>query len=166
VYYRFLILFCDYKNSNSTIMFKKISFIIIALIGFQQITMAQSKDEKAVAAALEQLRAAMVDGDSTKLTNLTSAELSYGHSGGHVEGQAEFVHKIVSGKSDFVTIDITEQTINIVKDIAVVRHTFHATTNDNGKTGEVDLNILLVWQKDKKEWKLLARQAVKAKPKS
>ena len=147
-------------------MFKKIILGTLILLGFQQISMAQSKDEKAVADKLEQLRIAMVDGDSTKLTNLTSSQLSYGHSGGHIEGQAEFVHKIISGKSDFVTIDITDQTINIVNDIAIVRHTFHATTNDNGKTGEVDLSILLVWQKDKKDWKLLARQAVKAKPKT
>lgn len=147
-------------------MFKKIVLGILILISFQKVTMAQSKEEKEVATALEQLRVAMVDGDSAKLTLLVSPQLSYGHSGGHVEGQEEFVHKIVSGKSDFATIDITDQTINIVNDVAVVRHTLHATTNDNGKPGEVDLYVLLVWQKNKKDWKLLARQAVKAKAKS
>lgn len=125
--------------------------------------MAQSKDEKAVAETLERFRVAMVDGDSVALNKLVSTNLSYGHSGGHVEGKEEFVRKIVSGKSDFVTIDISEQTINVVKDVAVVRHTLHATTNDNGKPGVVDLSILLIWQKDKKGWQLLARQAVHPK---
>jgi hypothetical protein len=147
-------------------MLKKIVLGFLVCISFHTVTMAQTKDEKDVATALEKLRVAMIDGDSARLTALVSPQLSYGHSGGHVEGQAEFVSKIVTGKSDFVTIDITDQTINIVKDVAVVRHTLHATTNDNGKPSVVDLSILLVWQKDKKDWKLLARQAVKTHPKS
>jgi ketosteroid isomerase-like protein len=151
---------------NQTSMFKKTILGILILISFQNITMAQSKAEKEVAAALEQLRVAMVDADSATLTHLVAPQLSYGHSGGHVEGREEFVHKIVSGKSDFVTIDITDQTISIVNDVAVVRHTLHATTSDNGKPGEVDLYVLLIWQKNKKDWTLLARQAVKAKVKS
>jgi hypothetical protein len=71
---------------------------------------AQTKDEKAVAAAVESLRKAMIDGNKTELENLAAEKLSYGHSGGAVEGKAEFVEKIASGKSDFVTIELSEQT--------------------------------------------------------
>ena len=123
---------------------------------------AQTKSEKAVAAATENLRKAMVDADSVMLVKLTSDQLSYGHSGGHVEGKTEFISKIVTGKSDFVTIDLAEQTISISKNIAIVRHKLSAKTNDNGKPGEVHLLVLLVWQKQHGSWKLLARQAVKA----
>jgi ketosteroid isomerase-like protein len=144
-------------------MFRKILLPLVALLILNTVTMAQTKDEKAVAEALEHLRKAMVDADSATLSALVLPQLSYGHSGGHVDDKAEFVQKIVSGKSDFVTIDIAEQSINIVHDVAVVRHKFHAITNDNGKPGTVDLSVLLIWQEQKKEWKLLARQAVKAK---
>jgi hypothetical protein len=34
-------------------------------------------------------------------------------------------------------------------------------TNDNNKPGTVNLGVLLVWQKQKGQWKLLARQAFK-----
>lgn len=122
---------------------------------------AQTKKEKAVAGAVEQLRKAMVDGDRAGLEAVVSDKLSYGHSGGQVEGRAEFVEKIASGKSDFVTIDLTEQTIYVSGKTAIVRHTLSAKTNDGGKPGEVHLKILLVWQKEGKHWKLLARQAVK-----
>jgi ketosteroid isomerase-like protein len=144
-------------------MFRKIWLPLFAILIFNTIAMAQNKEEKAVAEAAEHLRKAMVDADSTTLSSLVLPQLSYGHSGGHVDDKTEFVQKIVSGKSDFVTIDITEQHINIVQDVAVVRHKFHATTNDGGKPGTVDLSVLLIWQKQKKEWKLLARQAVKSK---
>ncbi len=123
--------------------------------------MAQNKEEAAVTAAVENLRKAMIDGDKAGLQNITADQLSYGHSSGKVEDKATFVDNIVTGKSDFVTIDLTNQTIAISGDAAIVRHTLAATTNDGGNPGSVKLNILLIWQKQKGQWKLLARQAVK-----
>lgn len=125
-------------------------------------TQAQSKKEMAVQKAVNILTASMISGDSVALTAIASEHLSYGHSGGHVEGRAAFVEKIASGKSDFVTIDISEQTIDIVGNTAIVRHNFNATTNDGGKPGTVKLKVLLIFQKEKGSWKMLARQAVKA----
>jgi ketosteroid isomerase-like protein len=122
---------------------------------------AQSKQEKDVADAVEKLRKAMVDGDSITLSNLAADDLTYGHSSGKVETKADFVGTIASGKSDFVTIDLTEQTIQVSKDVAIVRHRLSAKTNDGGKPGEVNLKIMTVWQKMKGGWKMLARQAVK-----
>jgi Domain of unknown function (DUF4440) len=71
---------------------------------------------------------------------------------------------LVSGASDFVTIDLSEQTIKVTGSTAIVRHVLSATTNDGGKAGTVKIAVLLVWIKEKKEWKLLARQAVKILP--
>ena len=122
---------------------------------------AQSKAEKQVAAATEQLRKAMVDGDKNSLENLVTEQLSYGHSGGHIDDKKEFVAKLTGGGSDFVTIDLTEQTVSVSGKTAIVRHILTAKTNDNGKPAEVHLRVLLVWQKQGSQWKLLARQAVK-----
>lgn len=116
-----------------------------------------------VADAAEQLRLAMISGDSVALRSLVLPQLSYGHSGGHIDNQDEFVQKIASGKSDFVTIDITDQTVTEVGDVAILRHKLHATTNDKGVPGVVDLLVMMVWHKEHRRWKLLARQAVKAK---
>ena len=125
---------------------------------------AQDKEEMAVAAAVEKLRKAMIDGSKPELEAITIDKLSYGHSSGYVEGKAEFVDKIVTGKSDFVTIELKDQTISVNGKAAIVRHKLNATTNDGGKPGEVHLSILLIFQKENKQWKLLARQAVKVAP--
>ncbi len=122
---------------------------------------AQSKDSIAVAAAVEQLRMAMVSGNIDDLNAIASDQLSYGHSGGHVEGKKEFVDKIASGKSDFVTIELSEQSITVVGKTAIIRHSLNATTNDNGKPGNVKLKVMLVFLKEKGNWVMLARQAVK-----
>ena len=134
-------------------------FLTICVFVFAQ---AQSKKEIAVQAAVNKLSAAMISGDRSELEAIASVHLSYGHSGGHVEGKSEFVEKIASGKSDFVTIDISEQTIDIVGKTAIVRHLLNATTNDGGKAGVVKLKVLLIFQKEGGAWKMLARQAVKA----
>jgi len=140
-------------------MYKLILAVVVSLITIPM--SAQSKQEKEVANAVEQLRKAMVDADSVTLSNLTDDKLTYGHSSGKVETKADFIRTLVSGKSDFVTIDLTEQTIQVSKDVAIVRHMLSAKTNDDGKPGEIRLKILTVWQKIKGSWKMLARQAVK-----
>lgn len=128
---------------------------------FNLVSLAQTRQEKNVTVAVEQLRKAMIDGDSMALEKIVSGKLSYGHSGGHIDDKKEFVSKLASGQSDFVTIELKDQTISISGKVAIVRHTLNAITNDNGKPGEVHLFVLLIWQKQKGSWKLLARQAVK-----
>lgn len=122
---------------------------------------AQDKDIKEVAAAVESLRKAMIDPDKATLDKLAADELTYGHSSGQLQDKSGFIETLVSGKSDFVSIDLTGQSIKIVDHTAIVRHQLSAATNDGGKPGHVSLSILLVWVKQHGEWKLLARQAVK-----
>ncbi len=125
---------------------------------------AQSKLEKQVtdvAKATEELRKAMIDADKPALEKLTAQKLSYGHSSRVIDNKKEFVENLVNGKSDFVTIDLSGQTISISGKVAVVRHILHAKTINNGTAGETHLQVLLIWQKHKNGWKLLARQAVK-----
>ncbi|MBV9986105.1 MAG: nuclear transport factor 2 family protein [Chitinophagaceae bacterium] len=135
--------------------------ILIAIILFSSVSFAQWKEEKSILAAIDQLKKAMISGERSALEAIASDKLSYGHSSGLVENKAEFVEHIASGKSDFVTIDLSEQTITIEDNIAVVRHLLNATTNDNNTPGTARIKVLLVWKKEHGKWKLLARQAVK-----
>lgn len=139
---------------------KKI-IIILFCIAFSIISFAQTKDEKAVAAAVDSLTAAFISSNISSLEKWTDDKLSYGHSGGLVQDKAAFLENFRNGKSDFVTIDITGQTITMFGKTAVVRHKLNATTNDGGKPGTANIFVLLVWQKSGKNWKLIARQAVK-----
>ncbi|HXB09733.1 MAG TPA: nuclear transport factor 2 family protein [Puia sp.] len=125
---------------------------------------AQSKDEQAVATAVESLRKALVDPDKSTLDALVLDELTYGHSNGNLQDKAAFEEALLNKTSDFVTIDLTNQTIKVVGNTAWVRHTLSATTNDGGKPGNAHLSVLLVWLKQKGQWRLLARQAVKIQP--
>jgi hypothetical protein len=140
---------------------KKLFSAIILVLIINKGAMAQSKQELSVANAVEKFRKSMIDGNKSELENIVSDKLSYGHSGGHIDDKKEFVEKLSTGKSDFLTIDLAEQTISVSGKTAIVRHKLNATTNDGGIPGEVHLLVLLVWHKQQGQWKLLARQAVK-----
>lgn len=124
-------------------------------------TGATASSEQSVAAAAEKLRLAMIDPTPAALAQLVADDLSYGHSGGKVDSKDSFIGDLVNGKSDFITIAITDQTIKVVGNTAIVRHTLTADTNDSGKPGKVQIKILGVWQQQSAQWKLLARQAVR-----
>jgi len=122
---------------------------------------AQTKAEKEVEIAVESLKSAMISGNRSHLSAIAADELLYGHSGGKVEDKAAFVEAIASGKSDFVSIDLSEQVVKVIGKTAVVRHKLAAQTNDSGKPGSVNLIIMLTFVKQKGDWKLLGRQAVR-----
>lgn len=124
--------------------------------------LAQSGESQAVTSAAEKLRVAMVDPDQATLSGLVADSLSYGHSGGRIDTKTSFIGDLLDKKSDFVSINITEQSVNVSGDVAVIRHTLSGETLDSGKSGTVLLKVLQVWQKQSGHWKLIARQAVKA----
>lgn len=138
---------------------RKLLFVVLSLVAFG--TYGQGKKDLALLNAVEKLKEAMVSGDRNALESIAAADLNYGHSSGKVEDKAAFVESIASGRSDFVSIELKNQTYKITGKTAIVRHQLYAKTNDGGKPGEVSLGIMLVWIKDGKEWKLLARQAYK-----
>ena len=136
-----------------------ILMILIQFSGFAQ--KSTSKEETAVVNQVEILRKAMIDADGAKLKALTSEKLNYVHSNGNFQNQGEFIDGIVSGKSDFVTIEFQDQTIAIQHDVAIVRHVLAAHTKDGGVDKDIKIGIMLVWQKQKNNWILIARQAYK-----
>ena len=143
------------KNFRLTLL------LLCLLCGIEVPFAVAQRSEQAVAQAVEKLRNAMIDPTDATLQALVSDKLSYGHSGGKLEDKAEFIRALVSGESDFKTIDLTEQTITLVDNTALVRHKLSAETANKGVTGTAHLAVLLVWIYQNKEWKLLARQAVK-----
>lgn len=106
----------------------------------------------------------MLVGDGQQLDQLTSDSLTYGHSGGKIEDKQSFIQHLVSGESDFLQLDVSDQQSTIVKNVAWVRLNMAAEIIDNGNRMNVKLKILYVWLLQKGQWKLLARQAVKMVP--
>ena len=129
-------------------------FIAIFVIG-------QTGAEKEVAENIESLRKAMLSADEASLNKLTAEQLSYGHSSGLVEDKKEFIRKITGKENVYTDIKISNQSISISGDVAIVRNLQEVFTNDGGKPAQLSLIVMMVWQKQGGQWKLLARQSVR-----
>ena len=140
---------------------KQIVFILLVTLTFT-LAEAQNKEKQLLESAVTQLNRAMIGADEAELDRLSSDKLSYGHSSWLIEDKSAFIAAIVDGSSRFTEIDLSEQTISLSGDIALVRHKFSASTANKGQQpGTVNLGVLQIWQKDGGKWVLLARQATK-----
>ena len=141
---------------------KRVWFPTLLLCLASLVLLGQKKNEDAIDRAVRQLNQAKIDGKQIALEQLTTNQLSYGHSSGLIEDKNAYITAIIDGTSGFTSIDLTEQTISISGDVALVRHKFSAGTDNKGQQpGTVKLTVLQVWQKQKGKWLLLARQAAK-----
>jgi len=120
-------------------------------------------DEDAVAKNVEAFRAAQVAADAKALDALCAAELSYSHSDAHIEDKATFIANATSGKSKFLSLAYQDTTIRVVGPAAIVR--FHWVGESqavaDGKKSATNLHILMNWQKQGADWKLLSRASTK-----
>jgi len=122
-----------------------------------------SADEEAVAKRVEAFRSAQIAADAKAFDGLCAAELSYSHSDGHVEDKATFIKNATAGKSKVLSLEYKDPSIRVVGDAAIVR--FHwlgeSETIPDGKKSSTNLHILMNWQKQDGEWKLLSRASTK-----
>ena len=136
--------------------------IVTLLVCFYTMSNGQTKEIKEVEVAVEQLRKALLDGDKQALQKITSEDLYYGHYSGKIETKSELINSLTTGVSDFLEIDLKQQTIQVNKDVAMVRHELHGKAQDQGKEpAPIKIGVLLVWIKRNGTWQLYGRQAFK-----
>lgn len=110
--------------------------------------------------AVEAFRTAMLRADAKDFDNLCAAELSYGHSAGAIEDKALFIKNATSGNSTWQELNFNDRKISIAGNAAIARFMLVGKTlNKEGKITDINIGVLMVWQRQATGWKLLARQA-------
>jgi hypothetical protein len=125
--------------------------------------LAASPEEEQVAKAVEAFRLAQINADAKTLDALCAAELSYSHSDARVEDKATFIANATDGKSKFLSLEYRDPQIRVVGPAAIVR--FHwvseIESTADGKKTNINLHVLMNWQKQGTDWKLLSRASTK-----
>ncbi|MDB5636522.1 MAG: hypothetical protein JWP51_1430 [Bradyrhizobium sp.] len=124
---------------------------------------AASADEDAVAKNLEAFRTAQAAANAEALAALCAPELSYSHSSGVIEDKATFIANATNGKSKWLSLEYRDPKIRVVGPAAIVRFNWVGEQEAvaDGKKSATNLHILMNWQKQGAEWKLLSRSATK-----
>ena len=119
-------------------------------------------DEDAVAKNLEAFRAAQPAGNTEGLASLCAEDLSYSHSSGKVDDKGSLIEGIVKANYKWTSLEHKDPTIRIVGPAAIVRFNFVGEQEfTDGKKTPQNLDILMNWQKQGSDWKLLSRSATK-----
>ncbi|HXI09063.1 MAG: nuclear transport factor 2 family protein [Bradyrhizobium sp.] len=119
-------------------------------------------DEDAVLKNVEAFRAAQQAGKADGIAPLCAEELSYSHSSGAIDTKASLMDGITKANYKWSALEYRNPTVKIVGPAAIVRFNFVGEQEfTDGKKTPQNLAILMNWQKQGNEWKLLSRAATK-----
>jgi hypothetical protein len=138
-----------------------LSALTIGLVGV--VPAFAASDEDAVAMSVEAFRAAQIALDAKALDALCAAELSYSHSDARVEDKATFIaNATASRKTKFLSLAYQDPTIRVVGPAAIVQFNWVSESEGiDGMKSPTHLYVLMNWQKQGADWKLLSRAATK-----
>ena len=133
----------------------------IFMLGFVAAN-AQTKDEKELTEKTYLLSHTVFGTkDSATLENLLAKTATYGHSHGNLQTRTEMIKAASHNLSFYTDTAVSNIKIFIEDKTAIVRHIFKAKEHTkNGTVVDLDFSMMLVWIKEKGEWKLMGRQAV------
>ena len=119
-------------------------------------------DEDAVLKNVEAFRAAQAAGNAEALVSLLAEELSYSHSNAKIDTKAQLLDGVAKANYKWTSLEYKDPTVRIVGPAAIVRFNFVGEQEfTDGKKTPQNLAILMNWQKQGSDWKLLSRAATK-----
>lgn len=131
-------------------------------LGFMSAAAFAGADEDAVLKNVETFRAAQQAGKADTIAPLLADDLSYSHSSGAVDDKAKLLSGITNANYKWTTLDYKNPTVKVVGPAAIVRFNFVGEQEfTDGKKTPQNLAILMNWQKQGNDWKLLSRAATK-----
>ena len=119
-------------------------------------------DEDAVLKNVETFRAGQAAGKAGAVAPLLAEDLSYSHSSGAVDDKTKLLAGITNANYKWTSLEYKNPTVKVVGPAAIVRFNFVGEQEfTDGKKTPQNLHILMNWQKQGNEWKLLSRSATK-----
>ena len=121
---------------------------------------AASPGDKAVLAALDTWKEAMLKKERAALEKIFHPELSYGHSNAMVETKEQAILHVVNSRG-WEDIQFADTTVRLQGNVAIVNGKTDMHQRGKDKVTISKLTVLTVWVKGAKGWQMIARQAVR-----
>ena len=142
---------------------RRLAFPVLALGLLSAVPAFAGADEDAIAKNLEAFRAAQATGNTEVIASICAEELSYSHSNAKIDTKASLLNGIATANYKWTSLEYKDPTIRVVGPAAIVRFNFvgEQEFTADGKKVPQNLAILMNWQKQGNDWKLLSRGATK-----
>ncbi len=110
--------------------------------------------------ALETLRcAAMIRADVAALADMFADDMAWIHGSAKVDGKAGVLHTIASGKTRYLEINRSEQTVRLYGPVALVGGIADMTLEIGGETRTLKNRFTIGWLNDGGGWKVVNWQS-------
>lgn len=132
-------------------------FLVLFVFGFSQ---TYSKKEKALLIQVSKLDSLM-ENNNSKILDLFSDDVSFGHSNGWVQNKDDFKTDFESGKVKYQSVKQTElKELKFKNRFASIRRIIAVKGLYKNEIFTMNLSVLELWIREKGIWKLWSRQSV------
>lgn len=136
-------------------------FLLLSLTLFVS-SLVIAQDTVALKKATASLNKALLKKDTVVLKLLLHNKISYGHSNGWLQSKKEMISDFAKGKIEYTLIEqVGSEKYTIHNNTIAVNSITKVAGVVNGNAFNMNLQVLQVWKKIKKQWVLIARQSVK-----
>lgn len=112
--------------------------------------------------ATASLNEALLKKDTVVLKLLLHNNIAYGHSNAWLQSKKEVIGDFTNGKIEYTLIEqIAAEQYTIHTNVVAVNSITKVAGKVNGNAFNMNLQVLQVWKRVKKQWVLIARQSVK-----
>jgi ketosteroid isomerase-like protein len=149
------------RRCGQVLIVMAIGFVIPA---FTPLRAAESP-ERAVLAALQTWRQAMLTKDAAAFDKVFHPELSYGHSIGLIENKQQATDHVLKSTTVYKAVDLSETKVQVRGDTALMTGKMHYEKHPKGAPVlHQHLVVLSVWVKTPRGWQMIARQSTEPNP--
>ncbi|HEY5855106.1 MAG TPA: nuclear transport factor 2 family protein [Aldersonia sp.] len=100
-------------------------------------------------------REAMIAADVPRLSELFADDMMWIHATARVDTKAGLLESIGSGKTKYLAIDISDETLRVINDLAFLSGIAVMKAEIAGNVRDIENRYTIVWQLDAGKWQVV-----------
>jgi uncharacterized protein (TIGR02246 family) len=116
-------------------------------------------DENEVRAVDQVRREAMIRADVDQLTELFADDMMWIHATARVDTKAGLLESIRSGKTKYLAIECTDETLRVVNDLAFLSGIAVMKAEIAGNVRDIENRYTIVWRSREGQWQVVNWQS-------
>lgn len=137
----------------------KTRLLLVALVAACSVFGASQEDE--LKATIEKWKTAVVNKDRATIEKHTDPNVTYSHSNALMENREQMLAAFLAPDIVYKGMDMTDTTFRFVGNVGIVQTKMTVRNVQKGESKSTPLSVLMVWVKEKGDWRLMARQTTR-----
>jgi uncharacterized protein (TIGR02246 family) len=116
-------------------------------------------DHNEIRAVDKARREAMIRDDADKLSEMFADDMMWIHATARVDTKASLLESIRSGKTKYLAIDVSDETLRVINDLAFLSGVAVMKAEIGGNVRDIENRYTIVWQQASGKWQVVNWQS-------